>query len=126
MNLQPYVGPTHEAGVNAAETYDEGDLQALVQASDEELAIGIRRLNTIRVNGKLRVLEAAYAQTLLSAVLVAVMRHGWDAAAIPLAECIAELADEFPQEIVLHTLRVFSEVSSDVPITRTGTQRASE
>lgn len=64
-----YKGPEMEYRLKSEDLYSIEELQNLIQASNEELKRSLRDLNTITINGKIRMLDFEYHFRVLSCMM---------------------------------------------------------
>ncbi|KAK9760770.1 Ctf8p and Ctf18p associating protein [Basidiobolus ranarum] len=110
-----YRGPSEDAEVTAKQTLHRWeDLQALVQASDEELRYGLKEVNAVCIDGYWRMIDPGYLSIVLELILNLISAEEINPEALEPERFLTELADaEIPEFIVTHCLSSFSHPNSD-------------
>ncbi|ORY06452.1 hypothetical protein K493DRAFT_251913 [Basidiobolus meristosporus CBS 931.73] len=110
-----YQGPSIDSEVTAKQTlYRWEDLQALVQASDEEIRCGLKEINAICIEGYWRMIDPRYLSVVLELILSLIHAEELNLEALEPTRFTKELVDaEIPEFIVTHCLINFSNPNSD-------------
>ncbi|KAH6772879.1 zinc ion binding protein [Perilla frutescens var. hirtella] len=84
------------------------DLVERIQASDEELKLGLQSLSAVEINGCWRILDDNYTHAILNMLLQDVTLNDWSVNALDEDEVLSVLeADGFPRNIAKHCLQVY-------------------
>ncbi|EOA27302.1 hypothetical protein CARUB_v10023421mg [Capsella rubella] len=101
-------GLDHNNGNRGSELYSWSDLVNTVQASDEELSIGLQSLSAVEIDGYWRVIDENYLDMILRMLLHNCVLKDWSFDDLDEDEVVNSLvADEFPSKLASHCLRVF-------------------
>lgn len=88
--------------------YKWEDLVNRIQASDEELKLGLQSLSALEINGYWRILDDNYTFTILNMLLHNVILNDWSVSALDEDEVVGVLeTDGFPRNIAKHCLQVY-------------------
>lgn len=94
--------------------YSWGDLVERIQASDEELKMGLQSLSALEIDGCWRILDASYMHALLSMLLHNVILNDWSVNALDEDEVLGMLeADGYPRNIAKHCLQAYCSKMDD-------------
>ncbi|XP_010506386.1 PREDICTED: sister chromatid cohesion protein DCC1-like [Camelina sativa] len=89
--------------------YTWSDLVNTVQASDEELSVGLQSLSAVEIDGYWRVIDENYLDVILRMLLHNCVLNYWSFDDLDEDEVVSALvADEFPSKLASHCLRVFA------------------
>ncbi|XP_057773609.1 uncharacterized protein LOC130992870 [Salvia miltiorrhiza] len=97
------------------------DLVERIQASDEELKMGLQSLSAVEIDGYWRILDDSYTHTILSMLLHNVILNDWSVNALNEDEVLGVLeSDGFPRNIAEHCMQAYcSKVDDgDVSVSR--------
>lgn len=84
------------------------DLVDRIQASDEELKLGLQSLSAVEIDGYWRILDDNYLHSILNMLLQDIILNDWSINALNEDEVLGVLeADGFPRTIAKHCLQVF-------------------
>ena len=87
--------------------YTTEELLGEVQASEAELQEGLRELGALQIDGRWRVVDAAYLAEIFDLILSLCIEHDWPLGAVSSKECCAALSDEnYCPVAIQHALRV--------------------
>ncbi|KMS96041.1 hypothetical protein BVRB_002690 [Beta vulgaris subsp. vulgaris] len=88
--------------------YRWDDLIGQIQASDEELRLGLEALSALEINGYWRIVDEKCMDSVLNMILHNAVLNDWSFDALPENEVVCMLeSDGFPPEISTHCLRVY-------------------
>ncbi|KAL8160488.1 hypothetical protein V2J09_002025 [Rumex salicifolius] len=107
---------SEDTGTSTTGLYTWNDLIEQIQASDEELRLGLKALSAVEINGNWRILDETYMGNILSMVLHNAVLNDWSLNALNENEVVAVLEDDgFPSNLVIHCLDVHGKtVNGDV------------
>lgn len=111
LNKTAYKGPEHEFQIEPSDLYTFEELQNLIQSSPEELKTALKDLNTVTVNGKIRVLEFEYHFRVLSYMLKLIEENSWALDEIDYEETVSALEEIVPLEILNSLFDLYTEHS---------------
>lgn len=98
---------SEDIGMRTADLYTWGDLLEQIQASDEELRLGLKALSAVEINGNWRILDNKYMETILSMILQNAVINDWSLNSLNENEVVGVLKDDgFPSNLVVHCLDV--------------------
>ncbi|XP_076462802.1 sister chromatid cohesion protein DCC1-like [Babylonia areolata] len=88
--------------------YTMHDFLDVVQASEEEIYAGLKKLKAFQIDGCWRVLDFDYLSTVMSHIVQLAEERDWMQSGVPLQDTLDVLHDLFPREVITHILRCFS------------------
>lgn len=106
-----YQGPEVEYDIDESKLMSYEDLLEKSQASDAELEQSLLKLNTLVVNGKIRVLDLNYHFRVLSYMLKSIDENSWDPDEIEEGETVSAWSEIVPEEILEQLFRFYTEKS---------------
>lgn len=110
LRTSVYKGPENEHEVNEnLLTYNS--LLTVVQASEEELKIALKTLNTITINDKIRILDFEYHFRVLSFMLKLIDENSWQLDEIDYEETMNALSDLIPTNVLNSMFDLYTEES---------------
>ncbi|XP_047951178.1 sister chromatid cohesion protein DCC1 [Salvia hispanica] len=90
------------------------DLVERIQASDEELKMGLQSISAVEIDGYWRILDDSYMHAILSMLLHNVILSNWSINALDEDEVLGMLeADGFPRNIAKHCLQAYGNKVDD-------------
>lgn len=99
---------TEERETTGIGLYRWQDLVDRIQASDEELKLGLQSLSAIEIDGYWRILDDNYMHSIVNMLLQDVILNDWSVNALNEDEVLGVLeADGFPRNIANHCLQVY-------------------
>jgi len=105
----PYRGRECEGDeLDVGRKYTLRELRHRVQASDQEIAAGLAKLNACLFQGHYRMLEFEFLSSVVFHILQLCEEHDWLATGLDVAQCCQVLGELFPQEIIEHIVRSLS------------------
>ncbi|KAL8615987.1 hypothetical protein ACOMHN_014949 [Nucella lapillus] len=93
--------------------YTMQDFLDIVQASEEEIHAGLKKLKAFHINGHWRVLDFDYLSTVMTHIIQLSEERDWIQDGVPLQDTLDVLHDLFPGEVITHILRCFSSGDHD-------------
>ena len=88
------------------------DLQENVQASENELKEGLKKLQALEIDGYWRILETEYAEKVVVAILNLLDGNSWSYDRVPIKETCDLLEELEPRFVIAHCLQCYGEVVS--------------
>ncbi|XP_025111078.1 sister chromatid cohesion protein DCC1-like isoform X1 [Pomacea canaliculata] len=88
--------------------YTMDDFLNRVQASEQDITDGLKKLRAFEFKGFWRVLDFDHLSTVLSHVIQLSEEGDWINTGIPLAECIEVLQELFPREVIQHVVSCYA------------------
>ncbi|XP_065843261.1 sister chromatid cohesion protein DCC1-like isoform X2 [Oscarella lobularis] len=109
-----YKGPDEEkASTNKGYLVEE--LLREVQASEDEVELGLRQRNAFCVNLRWRVLDDGYEERVVMAILGLIDDKQWSYAHLRVSEVYAELAGDYPPFVLKHCLDCYGFQKNEDP-----------
>lgn len=103
-----------EQGKTGLGLYRWEDLVERIQASDEELELGLQSLSAVEIDGYWRILDDSYMLSILNMLLHNVILNDWSVNALVEDDVLDVLeADGFPRNIAKHCLRAYCSKADD-------------
>ncbi|KAH9488294.1 Sister chromatid cohesion protein DCC1 [Bulinus truncatus] len=110
----PYRGRECEGDENDTnKNYTFEELQSLVQASNEEIKIGLAKMNVCEIQGFWRLLDLEYSSTVLYHIVQLCEERNWFSEGLNVEECCQVLSELFPREVVEHMIKSYSKTEED-------------
>merc|ERR1712212_736668 len=82
-------------------------------ASVEEIEKELKRLNAVEIDGRWRLLDPDYFNSVLGHILNLIDENSWPLDAVPVEEVIEVLKDLEPEEVILNVLEAVGEEKKD-------------
>lgn len=111
LNKTAYKGPEMEYTIKSEDLYTIEDLQSVIQASNEELKQTLKDLNTITINGKIRVLEFEYHFRVLSYMMKVLDENSLPYDQVDYEQTMDALEEIVPKEILNSLFDLYTEES---------------
>ncbi|KAK7100068.1 sister chromatid cohesion protein DCC1-like [Littorina saxatilis] len=114
LNENQYSGrECEEDDQHTGKKYTMSDFLNVVQASEEEIVAGLKRLKALEIEGKWRVLDFDFMSTVMSNIVHLAEERDWISTGVALHECLEVLQDLFLREVIIHVLKYYSIQTSD-------------
>lgn len=106
-----YKGQENEYEVNEEDllTYDQ--MLGVIQTSEDELNVVLKAMNTIYINGKIRILDFEYHFRVLSYMLKLIDENSWQLDEVEYEETINALCDIVPTNVLNNLFDLYTEES---------------
>ncbi|XP_060520577.1 sister chromatid cohesion protein DCC1 [Cylas formicarius] len=111
LNETVYKGPEREYEIDQTKLYSLSDLKEVIQASNMELQQAIESMDTVVIEGNVRVLDFEYHFRVLSYMLKLIDSNSWPLDQIDYDVTIESLAEIVPTEVVSGLFEKYTEAS---------------
>lgn len=108
LNKTSYKGPEREYQINDDDLFTKQQLLNIVQASEKELDEGLRLLDAIVINEKIRKLDFEYKFRILSYMVKLIDENSWALDEIDYDETINSLQDFISREILDQVFNLYT------------------
>lgn len=115
LNKTSYRGSELEYKINTDDLYSFEELQDVIQASNVELTKALKDLNTITINGKIRILEFEYHFRVLSYMMKVLDEESIRYDEVDYEETVKALLEYcVPKEVIESLFYLYTEPTSDL------------
>lgn len=106
-----YKGPEYEYTIDKDALFSYTDLLNRIQSSEEELNVMLESLETLEIDGKIRILDFEYRFRILSYMLKLIEENSWSLDAIDYEETLNTLTELAPYEVINSLFDLYTEQS---------------
>lgn len=114
LSKSSYKGIEMEFEIKQEDLYSFKDLQKVIQASNEELRLALKDLNTVTINGKVRILDFEYHFRVLSYMLNVLDEYSMPYNAVNYDETVDSLEEFVPKEILDNLFELYTEPTRSI------------
>lgn len=108
LSERPYNEDDMGAEMETRGLYRWEDLLEKIQASEEELRAGLKRLAAVEIEGYWRIVESKFMGCLLDVLILNCVQHDWPLNALKAADILPMLEqDGYSRKIAMHCLEVY-------------------
>ncbi|KAI9098047.1 sister chromatid cohesion protein Dcc1 [Phlyctochytrium arcticum] len=112
-SVQEDIGNQHEK-FEGSQYYTTEELLDIIQASEDELRIGLEELGAVEIDGKWRLLESSYQESILKYLLISAAADELDLDNLSVEQCLASMMDSgYSPELIRHTVKYFATEDDD-------------